>query len=114
MTDIFTITKGALDAITPTVPWAQDTYIGSTLPDTYLVYTLISSPPEQHGDNIETERSYRIQVSIFSKSGLAALPDVDTAMLAAGFQKSNFIELPRSNDSAHFGLAKDYTILLSS
>ena len=114
MPNIFTVTNDALETISPAVSFAQDVYIGATLPDTYLVYTLISSPPEQHADNAETERSYRVQVSIFSKSGLASLPDVDTAMLAAGFRKSSFREIPRDKDSAHFGLAKDYTILLSS
>ena len=114
MTNIFTVTNDALAAISPAVPFAQSVYLGATLPDTYLVYTLIGSPPEAHFDNVETLRSYLIQVSIFSKSGLASLPDVDTAMLAAGFQKSKLRELPRSNDSAHFGLAKDYVILLSS
>lgn len=113
MTNIFTITKDALTAISPAVSFAHDVFLG-TLPDTYLVYTLISSPPEQSADNVETQRSYRIQVSIFSKAGLANLPDVDTAMLAAGFMKSNFREIPRDKETAHFGLAKDYTILLSS
>lgn len=114
MTNIFTITNDALAAITPAVPFAQNVYAGATLPDTYLVYTLISSPPEQHADNAETERSYFVQVSIFSKSGLAVLPDVDTPMLAAGFKKSNFREIPRDQETAHFGLAKDYVILLPS
>lgn len=113
MPNIFTVTNDALESISPSVPFAQNEYIGATLPDTFLVYTLISSPPVQHADNAETERAYRIQVNILSRSGLASLPDVDTAMLAAGFQKSSFRELPRSNDSAHFGLAKDYIILLS-
>lgn len=113
MPNIFTVTNDALETLSPPVAFALDTYL-DTLPDTYLVYTLISSPPEAHFDNAETLRSYRIQVSIFSKSGLASLPDVDTAMLAAGFMKSNFREIPRDQNSAHFGLAKDYVILLSS
>lgn len=111
MSNIFTITNDALAAITPAVEFAQNTFLGA-LPDTYLVYKLISSPPEQHAENKETLRSYRIQVSIYSKSGLAVLPDVDTPMLAAGFLKSDMKELPHSQSTAHFGLAKDYVILL--
>lgn len=113
MADIFQITNDALASINPAVPFAQNNYIGD-LPDLYLVYTLISSPPEAHFDNEETLRSCRIQVSVYSKSGLASLPDVDGAMKAAGFKPSNIRELPRSKESGHFGLAKDYVILLPS
>ena len=114
MTNIFTITNAALSSISPAVTFAQDDYLGAALPDTYLVYTVIISPPEQHADNKETERSYTVQVSIMDKVGLAVLPDVDTAMVNAGFQKGPFRELQRDQGSAHFGLAKDYTILLPS
>ncbi|MBI5951903.1 MAG: hypothetical protein HY865_09615 [Chloroflexi bacterium] len=114
MTDIFVLTNNALAAISPAVPFAMDDYSGTPLPDTYIVYTLIVSPPEQHADNQETERSYTVQVNIMKTIGLTSLPDVDTPMLAAGFKKGPIRELERDQGSAHFGLAKDYVILLPS
>lgn len=110
MTTIFEITAGALDTLTPT-PYAMGQYITATsadLPDTFLVYSLITGTPEQHADNAETQRSYLIQVSIFSRGGLVTLPDVDSAMTAAGFRKGPERQLPFDKETRHFGLAKDY------
>lgn len=110
---IWTITKGALDTLTPT-PYALGEYktaSGADLPDTFLVYSLVSGTPEQHADNAETHRTFRIQVSIYSRSGLASLPDVDTAMLAAGFERGPERQLAYNKETRHFGLAKDYIYL---
>lgn len=109
MTTIFERVNDALETISPAVPFALAPYKSSTtLPTTYLAYQLISSVPEQQADDAETERSYLVQVSIFSKTGLVSLPDVDTAMLAAGFEKSSERQLPQDPQTGHYGLAKDY------
>lgn len=79
-----------------------------TLPDTFLVYQLISSPPAQAADDDETLRWYRMQVAAYSRDGLATLPDIPAAMVAAGFTKSIWRELPYNQDSRHFGIAYDF------
>ena len=107
MPNIFEITNTALAAISPPVTFAMDELIG-TLPDTYIVYTLIDGVPEDHADNVEIARTYRIQVSIMNKDGLASLPNVDTPMLAAGFVLGPERELPKDSTTSHYGLAKDY------
>lgn len=117
MTTIFEIVDDALASLDPAVSYAWDQYlVGSdeSLPDLYLVPSLVDSPPVQHADNEETERMYRIQVSAYQRDGLLNLPDVDGAMKAKGFMKSNVVRLPRDPDTGHFGLATDYTILLNS
>lgn len=108
MTTIFERVDDALSALSPAVPYGMDVYLGNPLPDTYIVYTLISGVPEQHADNAETVRSYRVQVSILSASGLAVLPDVDSVMIAAGFQRGPERALPKENNTRHYCLAKDY------
>jgi hypothetical protein len=97
------------------VPFGLKPYISvsGTLPDKFIDYQLIDSPTEQHADNAETERSYLVQVSIWSVDGLDSLPNVDGVMLAAGFTKSNFRQLPKDQETGHFGLAKDYVYLES-
>ncbi|MCI0552557.1 MAG: hypothetical protein L0287_16525 [Anaerolineae bacterium] len=111
MPNIFEITDDALTAISPAVPYAMDTFIGS-LPDVYITYQLIDGVPEQHADNVETARTYRVQVNIMSKTGLASLPDVDTAMIAAGFTKGPERALQKDSTTSHYGLAKDYFYLM--
>ena len=111
MPTIFSITNDALATLSPAVPFAMDELIG-TLPDVYIVYTLISGPPEQHADNEEIARSYRMQLSIMDKNGLyACLPAVDTAMRSAGFTKGPVRGLPKDSTTSHYGLAKDYFYL---
>lgn len=116
MTDIFILVDGALTTLTP-VPYAWDEYLtesDAALPDTYLVVSDVTDQPAKHADNQEVLRFHRIQVSGYSRNGLAALPNIDGAMIGAGFAKSNRVKLPYNPGSGHFGLATDYTILLDS
>lgn len=114
MTTIFERVKTALDALSPAVPYALSRYLtanNADLPDTYIVYQLISGVPEQHADDAETQRTYRAQVSIYARDGLVSLPNVDAAMLSQGFAKGPERQLPYDQESRHFGLAKDYFYL---
>jgi len=109
---IWTVTAAALDTLG--VPYAASAFIpasGSDLPDQYLVYTTVSSPSEQQADDGETLRSWRVQVSGYDRDGLANLPDIDAAMVAAGFAKSGKAEIPYNRETRHFGLAQDYIYL---
>ena len=109
MTTIFERVDDALAAVSPAVNYAMAPYKG-TLPDQYVVYQLIDGSPEQHANDAETERSYLVQVSIFSRSGLVSIPDVETPMLAAGFQKGRERQLPQDQNTGHYGLAKEFVI----
>lgn len=109
MTTIFERVKNALNTLAPAVPFGLAPYkVSGDLPDTYLAYQLIDSTPEQHADDQETQRSDVIQISIYARGGLAVLPDVKTAMLSAGFQKSHERQLPQDIQTLHYGLAQDY------
>jgi hypothetical protein len=109
VTTIFERVSTALGTINPSVPFALAPYkTTGTLPDTYLSFQLIAGAPEQTADDAETERSYLIQVSIFSRTDLVSLPDVDTAMTAAGFEIGSERQLPQDPQTGHYGLAKEY------
>jgi hypothetical protein len=89
------------------VPRASSVYIGE-LPDEFMVYQLISSPPEQHADDLETLRSYRMQVSYYNRSGLGGLPAIAEAMVEGGFTLGPQREIPYNRDTRHFGLAMEF------
>lgn len=112
-----TIFERVYDAVvTLNIPFAAGKYIvatGSDYPETFITFSLVSSPAEQFADNAETMRSYRVQVNIFSRGGLINLPDVDGAMTAAGFTKGNMVEIPPNAETGHFGLATDFHFLES-
>jgi hypothetical protein len=109
MTTIFERTETALNTLT-TITNAMDRLLTASgdLPDIYLVYSLVSSAPVMHHNNIESGRNYVVQVSIFSRAGLVTLPNVDAAMLAAGFRRGDERALPRDEQSGHYHLAKDF------
>jgi hypothetical protein len=87
VTTIFERVSTALGTINPSVPFALAPYkTTGTLPDTYLSFQLIAGAPEQTADDAETERSYLIQVSIFSSER----------------------QLPQDPQTGHYGLAKEY------
>jgi hypothetical protein len=111
-TSIWARTKTALTGLG--VPIAANRYLVSTgqqLPDQYIIYQLISSPPELYADNVEKYRSYRMQVTIWDRSGLANLPDIAGSMVAAGFGRGPFRELPYVESTRHYGLAYDFFYL---
>jgi hypothetical protein len=113
MSSIWETTKAALDSLG--IPVAANVNIlasGSTLPDQYLVYQLIADAPAQHADNSETLRSQLVQVSFYSRSGLATVPaQVESAMLAAGFTRVGGREIPYNAQTRHFGIALDFDFL---
>lgn len=112
MLTIFERVTTALNTLSPSVPFALAPYASTgSLPDLYLAYQLIDGNAAQHADNLETQRSYLVQISIFSVSGLVGLPDVNSVMLAAGFEKSTERQIPKDPQSGHFGLAKDFTYI---
>lgn len=112
MTTIWERTKTALTGLG--VPMAANRYLvptGQQLPDQYIIYQLISSPPELHADNAEKYRTYRMQVTIWDRTGLANLPDISGSMVAAGFGRGPFRELPYVESTRHYGLAYDFFYL---
>lgn len=111
-TTIWERVKTALTALA--LPLAANVYIpdsGHELPDSYLVYFMVSDPPAQHADNVEKLRTYRMQVSYYSRSGLLTMPDIVGAMTGAGFTRLPGRELPYNPDTRHFGIALDFSYL---
>lgn len=98
------------------VPYGAGTFMptdgSDVLPDLFIEYSLVSSTSVQHADNVEKLRRNRVQVSIFSRSGLVDLPDVTSAMEAAGFLLGAARELQFDKETRHFGLALDYVYLM--
>ncbi len=112
MATIFELVETALGTISPAETFSLAPYKGS-LPNRFIVHQLIASPPEQHADGNETERSYLVQVTIWDKAGVPSESGIDTAMLAAGFMKGNIVLLPQDPQTHHYGLAVDYMYLES-
>lgn len=110
MTTVFERTATALGTVSPAVNYAIAPYKGD-LPNAFVAYQLINSPAEQHADNAETERSDTMQLSFWDKAGIPSTDNVDAAMQAAGFMKSNVRQLPQDPQTHHYGLAVEYVYL---
>lgn len=111
METIWERTKDALDTLTGSIPFSEGKLqiaTGEKLPDVFITYKLVDAPPEQYADDEEKMRTWKMQVSIFSRNGLISLPNVDGAMTAAGFTKGNITELPYNTETGHYGLATEY------
>lgn len=112
MIDIWSIIKTALTGLG--LAMAANRYLTATpndLPDTFLVYQVIGDPPAQHADNAETLRRYRVQVSYYSRSGLSGMPNIEGAMLAAGFTRLPGREMPYNQDTRHYGYVLEFYYL---
>jgi hypothetical protein len=109
-----TIWSRTASALAPMgLPVAANQYLpatGTDFPEQYLVYRLISSPPEQHADNREISRSYVMQVTLFSCSGFddLLLASLHQAMTGAGFTRGPMRELPYNLPTRHYGLALEF------
>lgn len=110
MTTIFERVKTALDTLSPVVPYALDPYKSAdgSFPSTYITYLLVNAAAAEHADDAETLRDHLIQITIRCITGLAALPDVDGAMLAADFRKGPARQLPQDPSTGHYAIANDY------
>lgn len=110
---IWTTTKTALTGLG--IAMAANVYYTASsadLPDQYIVYQMISNPAEQHADDLESLRSYRMQVALYSRSGPGATEAaIEAAMLAAGFTRGPARELPYNEKTRHYGLAMDFNFL---
>lgn len=109
---IYPTTQQALETLG--LPVAAVRFIpadGGPLPDEYLVHKMVSNVPTQHADDEEVAHTYRVQVSYFNRAGLDNPPDIDGAMKAAGFTRSQSVEIPYNESTRHFGLATDYFFL---
>jgi hypothetical protein len=116
VTSIFEATETALATLTPSVPAALDKFIMATdaaLPDVFIEYFLVSGVGLQHADDAETARRQRMQISIWSRLGLANLPDIDTAMIGQGFTPGDERQLESDPDTGHFGWSKDFFYLVN-
>lgn len=109
MTTIFERIETALNTLSPvTNAMGRMLTASGDLPAQFLVYNVIDTSPALHLDDEEVAREYLVQVSIFSRAGLAVIPDVDTAMLAAGFTRGSWRQLPQDAQSGHYHLSKDF------
>lgn len=112
---IWELIAAGLDTLTG-IPYAADVnraVLGDPLPDLFIVYGLVSAAAEQHADDAETLRFYRMQVSIYSRAGLTSLPDTDTALFAQGFRFARESTIDFNPETGHYGLAREYTILVN-
>lgn len=107
---IWSDTAAALATLAP-IPVSADQKLiasGASLPDEFITYFLPTSTPEAHADDAEVMRSYTIQVSYFNRAGLGSVPDIDGAMVAAGFSRGPQRGIPYDQVTGHYGLALDY------
>ena len=79
MTTIWEKIETALGSSLPVVESDYLSATGVKLPDTFLTYFLVTSPPLQAADNAETMRYYHVQVTYYSRDGLATMPDIATS-----------------------------------
>lgn len=107
MTTVWERTATALGTVNPAVNYAIAPYKGD-LPNAFIAYQLVNSPPEQHADGEETERSYTMQLSFWDTAGIPTTSNVDAAMKTAGFMKGNIVPLPQDPQTHHYGLAVEY------
>lgn len=84
---------------------------GAQLPDTYMVYQVISDPGQVWAGDVEKARTYRVQVTVYIRSGLLNLPNVEGVMIGAGFTRGPGRELPYNSGTGHYSFATDYFFL---
>lgn len=109
MIDVWSLTQTALSGLGWALAAGQ--YIpltGSPLPDQFMVYALVDGVPDLWADNAETDRTYRMQVNLYSRTGLSTLPDVNGAMITAGWTAGPVREIPYNPDTRHYGLVMEF------
>lgn len=83
------------------------------LPDTYIVYFLVSEPPASSADNRERASIPKVQISLFYRdiSVMQGIPDkIIKEAVSQGFTRVNSGRIPRKNDSGHYGWRSDFIL----
>jgi hypothetical protein len=114
MSNVYVLTENAIATLG--IDYAADAErddVAESLPDEFIVYKEVTATPLQSADDAETEREYVMQVSYFSRGGLVGLPDVEGAMLAQGFRFTGDVPLEYDTETGHYGLAKEFSILIN-
>ena len=81
------------------------------VPDTYIVYFLVSNPPISSADGKERASLPKIQVSLYYRdiSVIKKIPEeLITAFNAAGFRRSSTGRIPYQQNSGHYGWRSDF------
>lgn len=93
------------------VPVQNGFYKGAAnvgLPDSYVLYQIVDGVGAQYADDAETQRTYRVQINMFCRTGVLNMPDVTTPMKAAGFTPGPERELAYNEKTSHAGYSKDF------
>ena len=83
---------------------------GETWPDRYITFQVISTIPEEHVDDHEVLRNHLVQLNLWSINGFESFPDVEAAMLAAGFLFQGERDMDME-ETGHYGQSKDFLFL---
>lgn len=82
-----------------------------TLPESFITYFLVDSPDVSHADNLATGRTYRVQVTLYSKKPSVvqgAEGSIGALMRSGGFLRMSGRALPFNADTGHYAFAIDY------
>ena len=112
MTTIWARVNSALAGLS--LPMAAGYYTvatGAELPEEFLVYFEVSGIQQQVADDAETSRQHHVQISYFNRAGLAGMPAIASAMVAAGFTRGPERDLPYETETRHFGHALEFFYL---
>jgi hypothetical protein len=92
-------------------PVKEQGTLGKELPETFVTYQLIDSPPTGHADNAPTGISYRMQITLYSTSPTikqGADAAIKAVMLPAKFMRVSGRDLPYSSATGHYAFTSDY------
>lgn len=109
MINIYELTYDTLASLG--YPVKEQGTLGKELPETFVTYQLIDSPPTGHADNRATGVSYRMQITLYSTSPTikqGADAAFKAVMLPAKFMRVGGRDLPFDPKTGHYAYTCDY------
>jgi hypothetical protein len=77
-------------------------------PDQYITFQVIAAAPEEHVDDHEIGRAHLVQLNMWSRNGFESFPNVEDAMLTAGFLFQAERDMDYNENTGHYGQSKDF------
>lgn len=115
MTNIYNKITTTLTSLGYTIR-EQGTYGSSeNLPTTLITYLIVDAPNETHYDNEPNSTTYRVQVTLYSKTPSivqGANDSIKNLMIPAGFLRQSGRSLPYDAKTGHYAWTQDYKIKL--